>query len=213
MRCSVLSRRTAGKLKTFLIAALIIFVTVSVFYTFNNRVLPKLIEISRLEAKNTANMCINNSVMKVIDETGVSARDFFNEAETEDKGFSVNTVLVNRLCSKISVELNDEIKGIDGSKIKIPIGAASEMGIFNNIGPDISFKLMEHGSAYVDYDTSFESAGINQTNFKIWINVMINVRIVNPLVSKSVEVQRKIMLIDTVIKGDIPMGYLNISGQ
>ena len=77
----------------------------------------------------------------------------------------------------------------------------------------ISFKLMEHGSAYVDYDTSFESAGINQTNFKIWINVMINVRIVNPLVSKSVEVQRKIMLIDTVIKGDIPMGYLNISGQ
>ncbi|MEA4816210.1 MAG: sporulation protein YunB [Lachnospiraceae bacterium] len=194
-----------------MILVFIIFLTVFAVLVFNNRILPKAIEISRLEAQNVSNMCINTAVMKVIEETGVSASDFFGSANSDVKGFSVNTVLVNKLCSKISVELNEEIKSINDRKIKIPIGAASDMGIFNNIGPDIGFKLLEHGTSYVDYETSFEEAGINQTNFKIWLNVSVNVKIVNPLVSKDINVQRKIMLVDTVIKGDIPEGYLSIS--
>ncbi len=45
------------------------------------------------------------------------------------------------------------------------------------------------------------SAGINQTNYKIWLTVNITVSLANPIYSKNVNMTRKIMLVDTVIKG------------
>ena len=66
------------------------------------------------------------------------------------------------------------------------------------------------GSAEVDYETEFISAGINQTNYKIWLTVDITVSLANPLYSKRVNMTRKIMLVDTIIKGEVPSNYLGI---
>ena len=63
----------------------------------------------------------------------------------------------------------------------------------------------------VDYETSFSQAGINQTNYKVWLTVEITLRMVNPLKSTDVTTTRKIMLIDTIIKGNIPQTYFEIN--
>lgn len=54
------------------------------------------------------------------------------------------------------------------------------------------------------------SAGINQTNYKIWLTVNITVSLANPIYSKNVNMTRKIMLVDTVIKGEVPSSYLGV---
>lgn len=66
------------------------------------------------------------------------------------------------------------------------------------------------GGTDVDYKTEFMSEGINQTNYKIWLTVNITVSLANPIYSKNVNMTRKIMLVDTVIKGEVPSSYLGV---
>ena len=81
------------------------------------------------------------------------------------------------------------------------------MELFANWGPDIPFSMEPKGAAEVDYETKMESSGINQMHFQIWINISLEIRIVNPLHEESIPMTRKIMLVDTVFGGDIPEEY------
>ena len=67
------------------------------------------------------------------------------------------------------------------------------------------------GAATVAYETSFSSAGINQINFKIWIDVSMEIKIVSPLWQQTMTVARKIMLVDTVISGTVPERYMTLN--
>ena len=82
--------------------------------------------------------------------------------------------------------------------------------MFSNTGPSIPFYLKPMGLASVDYETSFTAEGINQINFKIWINVAMDIKIVNPLRSETMSVSRKIMLVDTIINGTVPERYMTL---
>ena len=69
---------------------------------------------------------------------------------------------------------------------------------------------MPAGDTTVDYETEFTSAGINQTNYKIWLTVNITISLVNPIYDRNISMNRKIMLADTIIKGDLPSNYIDI---
>ena len=95
--------------------------------------------------------------------------------------------------------------------INIPLGVITGIEVFSNIGPNIPFYIKPMGIASVDYETSFSAEGINQTNFKIWLNIAMDIKIVNPLRSETISVSRKIMLVDTVINGTVPERYMSLN--
>ena len=67
------------------------------------------------------------------------------------------------------------------------------------------------GAVDVGYETAFSSAGINQVNYKIWINISIELKIVNPLYQEPIQMQRKIMLADLIFKGKVPEHYFQLT--
>ncbi|HBF64872.1 MAG TPA: hypothetical protein DDW34_02835 [Clostridium sp.] len=94
----------------------------------------------------------------------------------------------------------------------IPLGAALDSAFFANHGPKIPFTLMPVGAVTSDYETSFTSAGINQINYKIWVNLSFELQIANPLFKEKIVFSKKIMLIDTIISGKVP-DYFFGTGQ
>ena len=70
---------------------------------------------------------------------------------------------------------------------------------------------MPMGAVKVDYETAFSSVGINQINYKIWLSVKMELRIVNPLYQEELTLSRKIMLADLVFSGRVPNHYFQIS--
>ena len=109
-----------------------------------------------------------------------------------------------------SAYITEKLVNMENNEVKIPYGAASGIAMFANSGPEISFRIKPVGGTDVDYKTEFMSAGINQTNYKIWLTVNITVSLANPIYSKNVNMTRKIMLVDTVIKGEVPSSYLGV---
>ena len=71
--------------------------------------------------------------------------------------------------------------------------------------------LLPMGAVRVDYETAFSSVGINQINYKIWLAVHLELRIVNPLYREDITLERKIMLADLVFSGKVPAHYFQIS--
>ena len=164
-------------------------------------------EMSKLESKTAANRVIDTALERTLTELSMDAEDFYFSNRNNPDGISADTIAINRFCTTLSREITEELEVLNNEKIKVPLGSISGVELFANWGPDIPFSMQPKGAAQVDYETKMESKGINQMHFQIWINISLEIRIVNPLHEESIPMTRKIMLVDTVFGGDVPEEY------
>ncbi|MCI7657648.1 sporulation protein YunB [Anaerotignum sp.] len=164
-------------------------------------------EMSKLESKTAANRVIDTALERTLTELSMEAEDFYFSNKSNPDGISADTIAINRFCTTLSREITEELEVLNNEKIKVPLGSISGVELFANWGPDIPFSMQPKGAAQVDYETKMESKGINQMHFQIWINISLEIRIVNPLHEESIPMTRKIMLVDTVFGGDVPEEY------
>ena len=61
--------------------------------------------------------------------------------------------------------------------------------------------------------SEFQSAGINQTLHKIYLDVSCNVRVLTPFSSIDEKVINQVLLAESVIVGNIPDTYYNLEGM
>lgn len=195
-----------------LIITVILTLTVLIVRRINARMLPAVLEITQLKSKTQINMIINESIKDNADINALSSSDFYMET-TDDSGnvnsLSVNTVIINKICSQLAVDISEKLSILKTETVDIPIGIILGIDSLANVGPKYKVKILPLGDASVNYESSFTSVGINQINFQIWLNIESTIKIVNPLQSKEIKVTRKMTLVDTVFSGEIPKTYIN----
>lgn len=186
------------------ISFLILFILI---YTFEQRVLPSLMDMSHIRSKTIANNILDTSIQELLLETPLSNQDFITEINNH---ININSQNINSFCSDLSIRLSEKIDDIAREVIEIPIGSVTQLNFFEEFGPSVPFKLFPIGLVTSDYETEFNSTGINQTNYKIWIYVTIEIQIVNPFYTEAVSLNKKVMLVDTIIRGDVPQQYITL---
>ncbi len=192
---------------------IVIIFSVVVVLQFDKKTLPTLLVIAQNQATTRANRVIDDAISQTIEEMHLTSPDFFQRTPSVQKGGSylnVDTLLVNNVCSKIAIRASSELNNAGDKSIEIPSGAFLGSYIFSNYGPKVKFSLLPMGNAQVDYLTSFDSVGINQINFQIWLTIKCTLRIVNPLQDSSIAIDRKVMLVNTIFNGDVPSTYLQL---
>ena len=183
------------------------------YYRFDRKILPLVLASTDLRIKTAINNAIHTEVHHIIRAREVSASDFYIQSlDSNGKGnmLSVNTVLVNDICNAAAMAISERLSVMDPERISVPIGMALGLDTLANLGPRFSFSLRPTGNALVDYGSSFEAVGINQTHFEVWLTVVSTVRIINPVQSSTITISRDISLVDTIITGTVPETYLNI---
>lgn len=176
-------------------------------YKFDNQILPTIIAISEKYAVNKINQEIDTNVEKTINEMGLFSHNFLKS--NPDKYIDINTMLINNVCLNISKNLSENLKKVTETKIQFPIGMFFGINILSAKGFKINTSITSLGETNVDYETKFESVGINQINFQIYLNIKTKIAIVNPLYKKNINVSRKLMLVNTVFSGQVPNTYLD----
>lgn len=148
-------------------------------------IMPAAADICLIQAKETANNIINSAVDEVLKEKSEGGRNILSlETENGTTMIMADTISINLICAEISSSITEKIANMENNIVKVPYGAASGIGIFANSGPDLEFEIMPAGDTTVDYETEFTSAGINQTNYKIWLTVNITISLVNPFMTE-----------------------------
>lgn len=125
---------------------------------------------------------------------------------------NANIIELNKLSSEIAYKIQEKLNNLDKVSVEIPITSMIGLNVFSGYGPDISIKLVPMGNIETDFDTSFESQGINQTKHTIYMNIASNITVVAPFIGSSVECNSTVTIAETIIVGDIPDTYYNIEG-
>ncbi len=200
------------KLALFLCLTSTIFLFVFALYSIDRQLMPTVLATIDIQLKNKLNSAINKAVQEVIKEEKINAADFYIKTQDSDAkitSISVNTLLVNDICSKIAEEVSAEFMSISSDEVKVPLGSLVGVSAFSNAGPTFGVLVQPVGNVVVDYNTSFQSVGINQINFQVWLNVDSSIRVVIPMQEAEINVNRKVSLVNTVFSGQVPNVLLN----
>jgi len=191
-----------------------IFLASIIFINLDKKIFENAVIQAEFDINNQINFAINNAVDNLTKKNNLAAKDFYN-ISLDDTGkinfLSANTVLINKFCSELAVLIPKEFAKPEANIIKISFGSiiSSLTGtfLFNSIGPNIKLRIIPIGNAFVDFESKFMSAGVNQTNFAIWLNIKFNSKIINPVQHKDIIFNKKLALVNTVINGSVPNAF------
>lgn len=211
-------RKRWGKKRNdkFYINVIILLIIILTLYSFiEYRFTPALIASSETVAQDAAVNSINRAINEKI-LRGIEYKDLIN-VRTDKNGkismLQANTIEMNLLSTKITQEVQRNLNNIGSMYVKIPIGTLISSDIFANIGPRVKIGLLPIGAVYVDFQSSFEPAGINQTRHIISLFIRANIQIIAPLVTKKIQISTHMPVADSIIVGDVPGSYVDVNGH
>lgn len=180
------------------------------FWTVEAHLKPTLLAIAETKAMSIAtksiNDVINEKVSKTIDPQGLLI------VKVDSRGRVVfiqpNTMEFNRLAADTTIKVQDALKDIGAEKISLPVGQVLGSQLLASMGPKITVTIIPVGTVQVKVIDKFEQAGINQTKHMVYLMVTTQVRIVVPLVSKSVDVATQVPISEYVVIGEVPSTYV-----
>jgi len=115
-----------------------------------------------------------------------------------------DTIEINRFASLLSESIHARIRSLEHEVIKIPLCTVTDSKILSFFGISIPFRIVSAGMASVSPYSAFYDAGINQTVHKLSMSVSVKIKILFPLINREEEIEREIIISETVIVGDVP---------
>lgn len=163
--------------------------------------------------KSEAVKVINEESVKIYSES--FKYDDIIDIDKDDEGniimIRADTVKQNYLASQVVLSCDKRLEEIGDLGIKVPLGYLTNNIAFYNMGPNITVKMKQIGNINTEYESVFESAGINQTRHKIYLKVTTTLRVVVPFNSRDIKVSSEIPVSDTIIVGKIPETAINMN--
>lgn len=192
----------------FLIKSLIIIFIISILY--NRFVLPPLFDVAEKYVTTRVNSEISSVYKRAIYENNLVQKDFISHSVNNGTNYvEANTIAINKLCGYIGENVSHNLNNLPEGKIKFPIGIITGMPVFANLGANIPIKINPVGMAKTDSFSEFKSCGVNQVNYRLWIDIEVQVRAVTPILNKNIVINRQILVVDMIYNGGVPHTYLN----
>ena len=209
-RTPIKERKSLKKVKIRFLIIIICTLIIFIFYSINKNLSPAIIAVADSELRARTLDIINTNIQTIYDEEFKDIDLVSVEKDSNDKIVMVkaDTVRLNTLATKISLKGQYELEKMGKVGFKIPLGYVSKVSILSYLGPDIIVKMRPIGRVEVSYESVFESAGINQTRLKIYMNVKSTMQIILPFESRDLEVVNNVPVCETIIVGEIPRTIL-----
>ena len=119
-----------------------------------------------------------------------------------------NSIQINSLSKLIGRVTMRTLNELVKSPITISLGAFTGIPIFSGLGPKIPINIYPYGDIGCVFESRFVSAGINQTQHKIYLNVSCVINVILPFNHLKVNTSSEVLICESVIIGEIPDTYL-----
>ena len=183
----------------------------SIFFSYV--VNPIIINTVELKSKSMTTQAINSAIADVLGGT-ITYNDLVNIVTNEIGDVELiqaNTLKVNMLSKDIARSTETKLDTFGQSGIKIPLGTFTGMTFLVGKGPSLTLSTMPIGAVTCAFESIFESAGINQTAHRIYLNVTADVGVVLPFTTRKLRTSQAVMVSENIIIGKIPDVYLETS--
>ena len=122
----------------------------------------------------------------------------------------VNSVAVDLFARRVTSLIRTEMEKFEEQGVSMPFGTVTGMPFMSGIGPDITVNAISLGVVDADFSSEFVSAGLNQTIHRLYLTIVVNLKIVLPGYTIPLDNSSKVMICESVIAGEVPFGDVNI---
>ncbi|ARC84523.1 sporulation protein YunB [Clostridium argentinense CDC 2741] len=194
------------KIKIISIIVFICTVLIAFLYYFDEVIVPNIMVICDGEMRAKATDIINKSIIE--EYINQFKYDEIINFEKDLEGniilLKADTLKMNKIATDVALRVQRDLKEIGQVGIEFPIGYITKNNLLSNLGPNITATMQPVGHVETRYISDFESAGINQTRHKIYVEVKAKIKVVLPIGYNEVEVISQLPITETVIVGKIP---------
>ncbi len=160
--------------------------------------------------KNSLSNVLDGAVNNMVDEIGVRYENMV-DIQKNDEGkitaITLNSTYINGYKTEISDRCSDRLAQFNETTVPIPLGSLIGGSFFNGKGFWLDVHATIYGFAVTDVISEFESAGINQTRHRIYLNVQASAHAYMGLCHLNETVDETIILVETIIVGEVPQSY------
>ena len=185
----------------------VLVVTVSVFCC---QLSVHIDEISRYESKLLAVKIINSAVETVINN--ISPDELIKENLSESgeiASLSLDPKNTNMINYILSDTISSKLKEYEDEGFSVPVGTLSGVTLFNGRGFDIDIRLQQLGAVSTHIRSEFVSCAVNQSKYRVYVDIKVELRAVLPISSTDVSVEQEYLIGEKVIVGKVPNTYFS----
>lgn len=204
------------RMKRLFVLLLIFLIAAWCFNYTDKTVRPMVEKISQVKTQQLTSQAISQVIYQEM-STGKFTNDNLLQRERGDgKSKSdvslvwVNTQNINKLSARIQMSVQKKLNGLGDAQVKVPIGNLLNNDLISNIGPSIAIKMLPIGSVSVNYKTEFVADGINQTKYKVYLEVKAKMQAYISIARVKVDVTDTLPIAETIIVGPTPNSYIEV---
>ena len=189
------------------------FCFVAIFFIFkflNNVINPIIITSSSSKVQALSQNAINTAVFDIIKDATIydSLVNIMRNEAGDIVLITSNAIQINSLSREIVENAQKKLEMLGQKGVNIPLGTFTGLPIFVGLGPPINIKLIPIGAINCTFTSQFVSAGINQTNHRIYLEVSSKINIIMPTETKTLQTNTQMLISENIIIGKIPETYL-----
>ena len=207
------SRKKKRKVKSVLIAVSLLMLTTCGFIFTENTMKHTLSTTAELKSKEIIEQVVNSAVYDLTHtEDGSELEIIYTDEDQEGQlqMVTLNTPLLNKIGTEIAKRVNDDIYYNETEQIRLSLGSLLGSKLLSQTGPYFTFDIVPVAVIKIGYNTEFESAGINQSKYKVYLHVKTETRLLVPFMSEKFTTENTVLIAEAVIVGDVPQTYANI---
>lgn len=207
MLCRRKVKGARRRLRRYICIILIAAILFTVYFEVAVRV--QLSEVIRTRMRTVAQTAVNTAVGDFLSENA-DIGEKLTELCFSDSG-AVTAIrtdpsyinYVKQDIARRSQELIDTMSRVDG--ITVPLGSFSGLVMLSDSGPDITLTVASRQTVSCSFESTFESAGINQTMHHIRLIVDVEAVVYEPFrIYDGIVISSDYEIAQTVLAGSVP---------
>lgn len=206
-------KKKPGKLRKILRMTAIIFLILSaIFLLLEKNLEAVILDLAHARAEAMAVEYIHQAIQDVMGQ-GVVYGDMM-QVQTDAGGrvtmLQANAVRMNELATATALRAQEKLESAESQSVEIPLGAALGIPFLSALGPKVPVRIVPVSAVNASFSTEFESAGINQTRHKIFLSLLVSVRLVIPSGARQVSIAGQALIAEAIIVGQVPQSYVQV---
>ncbi len=180
------------------------------------RVHTTVIAFAEMRAQRIAERQANETVAAVLEQHAPLCSSMVKTTyDNEQRLTSVmaDASSVNTIKTAVASTLTEQFGAMSSLSADIPLGTLTGPEWLGGMGPIIRFPISVSASVLTTVSSSLEAVGMNQSAYKVWLNVHIVMGITVPDGRTSVVVDAAFPMAEAVLLGEVPDTLTEVYGD
>ncbi|MEG1548931.1 MAG: sporulation protein YunB [Ruthenibacterium sp.] len=206
------AKRVGFSKKTVRIVQIILLVLLVIagFSILDARIRPVITTMAQYQCRVVSVLAMNEAIIAELEQQTTLTEPILSVEK--DANGNVTSIMVdssglNHLKAQMTEAVSNRLLAIKKQDVHIPLGTLLGWQIMAGRGPNIHLQVLPASFVETSMVDEVETAGINQTQYRIFIRFTVQMSAILPGYSTSVTVENEICVAETLIVGQVPQVY------